>query len=72
MKEKFPIRYKVLKGKKVPLCDYHGTCNNKVHCEVYPFLMGGKYKNWGWNYLCKRHLKEEQKRLKNKLPFCYV
>ena len=32
------IRYKRLNGKKVALCDYHGTCKNKAYAEVYPEL----------------------------------
>jgi len=29
------IRYKILNKKKVPLCDYKGTCKNKAYKEVY-------------------------------------
>ncbi len=65
-----PIRYKKLNGKKVALCDYKGTCTNKAYREVYPDLLGGKPKNKGWNYLCRKHFKQEQKRLKGKLPNC--
>ena len=53
-------------------CDYHGTCKNKVFREVYPRLLGGKYKNKGWSYLCKKHYYQEQKRFKNKLPNCSI
>ena len=33
------IRYKILKGKKRPLCDYNGNCNNLAYKEVYPNLV---------------------------------
>jgi len=36
---KSTIRYKILNGKRVPLCDYHGKCRNKAYKEVYPFLL---------------------------------
>lgn len=49
-------------------CDYHGTCKNKAYREVYPSLLGGKYKERGWSYLCRKHYFQEQKRLKGKLP----
>jgi len=68
MKEKSTIRYKVMKGKRVPLCDYAGTCMNKAHVEVFPSLLKGKYSNRGWSYLCRRHFEQEQKRFKGKLP----
>lgn len=67
-----PIHYKMLNGKKVPLCDYDGKCNNKAHREVYPFLLGGKHKNRGWTYLCKKHFEQEQKKFKKKLPYCTI
>ena len=28
---KSTIRYKKFKGKRVPLCDYEGTCKNKAY-----------------------------------------
>jgi len=31
---------KMLNGKRVHVCDYHGTCTNKAHTEVYPMLLG--------------------------------
>lgn len=62
--------YKVIKGKRVPVCDYHGSCKNKACKEVYPFLLGEKPKNKGWSYLCKKHFKQEQTKYKDKLPFC--
>jgi len=65
-----PIRYKILNGNKVALCDYKGICKNKAYAEVYPSLMGGKYKKKGWNYLCKKHLKQERAKFKGKLPYC--
>ena len=65
-----PIRYKMLNGKKIPLCDYEGKCKNKAYREVYPSLLGGKHKNRGWTYLCRKHFEQEQKKFKKKLPFC--
>jgi len=72
MKEKSTVRYKTWKGKKLLLCDFHGTCTNLAYKEVYPFLLKGKHKKKGWSYLCKKHLKEEQERLKNKLPYSSI
>ena len=57
---------KMLNGKRVHVCDYHGTCTNKACKEVYPMLIGKS----GWNYLCKKHFEQERKRLKGKLPYC--
>ncbi len=57
---------KMLNGKRVHVCDYHGTCTNKAHKEVYPMLIGKS----GWNYLCRKHFEQERKRLKGKLPYC--
>ena len=51
-------------------CDYHGICNNKAYKEVYPSLLGESYKDKGWNYLCRTHFYQEQKRFKGKLPYC--
>ena len=51
-------------------CDYKGICKNKPYKEVYPFLLGGKSRNKGWSYLCRKHFTQEQKRLKGKLPYC--
>ena len=53
-------------------CDFHGTCKNKPYCEVYRSLLGGKYANSGWNYLCRKHFYQEQKKFKGKLPWCSV
>jgi len=64
------IRYKKVNGKKRPLCDYDGICKNLAFKEVYPNL--GKKKNSGWNYLCKKHFKQEQKKFKGKLVYCSV
>jgi hypothetical protein len=64
------IRYKYVKGKKKPLCDYNGNCKNIAYKEVYPSFISKKKK--GWSYLCRKHFLEEQKRLKNKLPYCSV
>ncbi len=49
-------------------CDFQGTCKSKAYCEVYPSLLGGKYKDHGWSYLCKKHYTQEQKKFKWKLP----
>ncbi|MBT3583144.1 hypothetical protein HN924_00915 [Candidatus Woesearchaeota archaeon] len=62
--------YKVLNGRKVPVCDYHGTCTNKSYVEVYPISKGDEDK--GWSYLCRKHFEQEHKRLKEKLPYCSV
>jgi hypothetical protein len=53
-----------------PTCDYGGTCKNKAHREVHPSFLGGKYKNDGWSYLCRKHFEQEQKKFKGKLPYC--
>nr|MBI4157085.1 hypothetical protein [Candidatus Woesearchaeota archaeon] len=44
-------------------CDFEGKCKNKAFREVYPSLIKGSRKS-GWNYLCRKHFYEEQKRLK--------
>ena len=67
---KLTIGYKIVHGKRRPLCDYEGNCKNLAYKEVYPFLINKNKK--GWNYLCKKHFKQEQKRLKNKLPYCSI
>jgi len=64
------MRYKIVLGKKKPLCDYKGNCKNLAYKEVYPSLINKSKK--GWSYLCKKHFKQEQKRLKNKLPYCSI
>lgn len=61
-----------MNGKIKFKCDYKGTCKNKPYREVYPRLLGGKYKNSGWSYLCRKHYFQEQKRFKGKLPSCNV
>jgi hypothetical protein len=53
-------------------CDFEGKCKNKAYREVYPGLLGGKHKNRGWSYLCRKHFFQEQKRFKNKLPAASV
>lgn len=53
---------------EIPKCDYYGNCKNKAYREVFPSLLGGKYKNRGWSYLCRKHYHQEQKRFKGKLP----
>ena len=65
------VRYKTLKGKKRPLCDYNGNCKGLAFKEVYPDL-GKKNKNSGWCYLCKRHFEQEQKKFKGKLAYCGI
>lgn len=67
---KLNIRNKIVQGKKKPLCDYEGNCKNLAYKEVYPSLINKSEK--GWSYLCKKHFKQEQKRLKNKLPYCSI
>ena len=69
---KSTIKYRVIKGKRRPLCDYHGECKNLAFKEVYPCMLGGKHKNKGWSYLCKKHFTQEKKRFKGKLPYCRV
>ena len=66
------VRYKIINKKKVPLCDYEGTCKNKAYREVYPMLLRGKHKKRGWSYLCRKHFKQEQKKFKGKLACCSV
>ena len=51
-------------------CDYHGECKNKAYREVYPSMLGKKYKNRGWSYLCKKHYYQEQKKFNGKLANC--
>ena len=62
----------MLKKKKVPTCDYEGMCKNKAYKEVYPSMLGGKHKNKGWSYLCKKHFQQEQKKFKNKFLCFYL
>jgi len=61
-------RFKILNGKRVPLCDYHGDCKNKAYKEVYPGMLKNK-KGAGWSYLCRKHFEQEKKFYKNKLPY---
>ncbi len=63
------VRHKKVNGKRRPLCDYHGNCVNLAYTEVYPSMLGGKYKDAGWSYLRKRHFKQEQKRLNKQLLY---
>jgi hypothetical protein len=64
----FTVRFKKIKnGKLFPCCDFHGDCTNVAYAEVYPFMMKNSKKK-GWNYLCKKHYLQEQKRFKCKLP----
>jgi len=66
------VRYKFSKGKRKPLCDYHGNCKNLAFKEVYPCMLKGKHKNRGWSYLCRKHFKQEKKRFKGKIPYCGI
>jgi len=68
---KSTIRYRILKGKRKPLCDYPGNCKNLAFKEVYPDL-GKKKSSAGWSYLCRKHFKQEIKRLKGKLVYCNI
>lgn len=68
--KKLIVRDKIVLKKRRPLCDYEGNCKNLAYKEVYPSLIN-KSKE-GWSYLCKKHFKQEQKRLKNKLPYCSI
>ena len=61
---------KIINGKRVHVCDYHGTCTNKAYREVYPSLLKKSKKNSGWSYLCRKHFEQEHKRFKGKLPSC--
>ena len=69
LKKRIAPLSKKVNGKRVPICDYHGTCTNKAYREVYPFL-GKKNKDHGWSYLCRKHFEQEKKRFKGKLPSC--
>ena len=70
-KKRIAPLFKRVNGKKVPICDYYGTCTNKAYREVYPFLVK-KHKGKGWSYLCRKHFEQEKKRFKVKLPYCVV
>jgi len=61
---------KIVHGKRVPICDYKGTCTNIAYREVYPMLLKGKEKKEGWSYLCRKHFEQEKKKFKGKLPYC--
>lgn len=54
----------------MPKCDFP-KCSNKAFKEVYPGMMPENYnkRNSGWSYLCRKHFKSEQKRLRNRLPY---
>lgn len=64
--------YKVLNGKRVPVCDYKGMCKNKAYKEIYLSLMKEKYRNKSWSYLCKKHFEQEKKKFKGKLSYCDI
>ncbi|MBU3907328.1 MAG: hypothetical protein KKA64_03700 [Nanoarchaeota archaeon] len=65
---KSTIRHKIVNRKRRPLCDYEGKCKNLAYKEVYPFLLEKKHEDRGWSYLCRKHFKQELKRLRGKLP----
>ncbi len=60
------------KNKKVSHCDYEGICKNKAYREVYLGMLGGKHRDRGWSYLCRKHYYQEQKRFRGKLPNCSI
>ena len=62
--------FKLVNGKRFPVCDFEGKCTNKAHREVYPSLMKVKYKDKGWSYLCRKHFEQEKKRFKGELAYC--
>ena len=62
-------KYKVINGKRVPLCDYQGKCLNKAYKEVYRLILNG---DSSWSYLCKKHFEQEKKRFKGKLTYCSI
>ncbi|MDO8517191.1 MAG: hypothetical protein Q7S33_03635 [Nanoarchaeota archaeon] len=72
MNMKSTIKYKIVNKKRRPLCDYYGTCKNLAFKEVYPDLGKKKKGDAGWSYLCRKHLMQELKRLKGKLPYCNI
>ena len=72
LKMKSNIKYKIVRNKKRPLCDYLGKCKNLAYKEVYPGMLGGKHKDRGWSYLCRKHFFQEKKMFKGKLPYCRV
>ena len=59
---------KVKPKKKYPHCDFRRACKNKAYAEVFPSMLGGKHKNRGWNYLCRKHYYQEQKLYPWKIP----
>lgn len=61
------ISNKKLNSKKVPKCDYHGTCKNKAFKEVY-----SPGKKMTWSYLCRKHFEQEKKKFKGKLGYCSI
>ena len=69
---KSTIKYKLVRHKRKPLCDYKGEYKNLAYKEVYPRMLGGKYKDKGWSYLCKKHFKQEKRRFRGKLPYCSI
>ena len=54
--------------KRYPHCDFEGICKNKAYAEVFPSMLGGKHKDRGWSYLCRKHYYQQEKRYKWKLP----
>lgn len=68
--KRISLLYGVVNGKRVPVCDYHGTCTNKAHKEFYPGFVNKKYS--GWSYLCTKDSEQEKKRFKRKLLYCKI
>ena len=68
------VRFKLFRGKQVPLCDYHGACENKAYAEIYPSLMEVEQKKerrkLGWSYRCRTHFRHENKKFGGDLPYC--
>jgi len=69
---KSTIRYKIIKGRREPLCDYQGNCKNLAFKEVYPDLRKKKSNGAGWSYLCRKHFNQERKRIGKKLVYCDI
>jgi hypothetical protein len=65
------IRCKIINHKRKPLCDYHGNCKNLAFKEIYPNL-GKENEEHYWCYLCRKHFRQEKKRLKGKLTYCGI
>ena len=40
--------------------------------KFYPLSLKKKHEEMSWSYLCRKHFKQELKRLNGKLPHCSV